>query len=146
MNNNNPILVKHEGGRPKKQLKDLPAGWKDTIIEIMRVGGSLDEIKALLNISNDLYERFMDEEPEFSETVKRGKQLSKAWWMAEGRNNLHSKTFSPVLWYMNMKNRFGWADRQETNINIQVPTSITIPQEDKIIKLLPPKKVLELDE
>lgn len=144
MENNGPVLVKKKTGRPKKRLSDIPAHWKKIVIDEMSKGASIDEITTLLNISYQVYYRLLEEEPEFAETIKRGKQLSKAWWLREGRENLHSdpKTFSPTLWYMNMKNRFGWCDRQETNVNIQVPTSITIPQKDKTIRLLPPKKAL----
>jgi len=100
--------------RPRKTLeKDLPKKWKEKTLQLMGEGGSLVEVMVLLNISDDLYKRWLTEEPEFSETIKKGLKLSEAWWVKTGRVNLYNKDFSPVLWYMNMKNRFGWKDRQD---------------------------------
>jgi hypothetical protein len=91
----------------------------------MTEGASLEEIKAYLNISNNLHTRWMTEEPEYRETIKRGEELSKAWWHKKGRVNLENKDFSATLWYMNMKNRFGWKDRQDVTTNDKdLPTPI----------------------
>jgi len=132
-------------GRPPKTLKDFPPDWQQIILDEMSNGASLEEIKVYLGISNDLFYRFLKEEIDFSETIAWGKQLSKAWWMRMGRINLWNRKFNCRLWYMNMKNRWGWTDKQETNVNIQVPTSIIIPQKEKTIRLLPPEKVKELE-
>ncbi len=137
-----PELVKNKGGRPKKTLKELPANWKSSVLDQMKEGASIEEITCLLGISYPTYDRLCREEPEFSETIKRGKQLSKAWWMKQGRLNLFTdpKSFSYTGWYMNMKNRFGWTDKQETNVNINIPTSVMIPQKEKTIRLVPPPR------
>lgn len=103
-------------GRPRKDLTELPADWYDQVLSEMQNGASLEEIKTLLNISNDLHTRWMKDEEAYSETIKRGIELSKAWWMKQGRTNLENKDFSATLWYMNMKNRFGWKDKSETDI------------------------------
>lgn len=108
-------------GRPKKTLKDLPKGWKETVIKLMEEGASKAEIKAILGTSNDLFERLLKEEKDFSDTVKRGELLSEAWWERMGRTNLKNREFSPVLWYMNMKNRFGWRDKLEHSSNPDNP-------------------------
>jgi len=99
--------------RPKIKLTKLRKDWKTFIVKEMADGASQAEITAGLEISNDLFYRFMKEEPEFSETIKKGLVLCKCWWEKKGRKNLENKEFSATLWYMNMKNRFGWADKTE---------------------------------
>jgi len=112
-------------GKPRKQLESLPNGWQDYIIDEMSQGASLEEIKAYLNISNDVHTRWVNEELPYQETIKRGIELSKAWWMKKGRTELENKDFSYTGWYMNMKNRFMWKDRQDVTTNDKdLPTPI----------------------
>lgn len=104
-------------GRPKSTI-DLPDGWYNDVLELYSEGASDVEIKAYIYLkrktfSNDLWERWLQEEPEFSETIKQGRMLSESWWAKTGRKNLNNKEFSYTGWYMNMKNRFGWKDKQE---------------------------------
>lgn len=105
--------------RPKKTTKNLPKNWRTIIFDEMCEGASKQEIKTLLGISNDLFDRLSKEDEEFSETIKRGINLSESWWLKQGRVHLNDRKFNAVLWYMNMKNRFGWRDRQETELRTE---------------------------
>lgn len=104
-----------ERGRPKKGLDCLPVGWEDYCIDLASQGASDVELRDYLDISNDLWYRFLKEEPRFSETINRCAQKCQVWWEKNGRLNLASKDFNSTLWYMNMKNRFGWKDKQEVD-------------------------------
>lgn len=108
---------RHAGGRPLIQLEDLPENWEALIINEMRVGASLAEIYGLLDISEPTFKRLCRDHPEFSRTIRRGKRLSERWWLEIGRIYLRDKDFSATLWYMNMKNRFGWRDRTDITSN-----------------------------
>ncbi len=108
----------HPGGRPTEDLTSLPEEWYQNVLDEYRQGASDEEIKAIIHewrgtFSNDLWERWMKEEQEFSETIKMGKMLSAAWWIKNGRTNLQNKDFNYTGWYMQMKNRFGWKDKTE---------------------------------
>ena len=121
-------------GRPKETVEQrLSGNWKSSMLSLYEKGASDVEVRATLGkefdkrgyISDDLWYRWIEEEPDFSRTVKAGKLLSELWWQAQGRVNLENKDFSATLWYMNMKNRFGWRDKQDfttdgQKINISV--------------------------
>lgn len=108
----------HPGGRPKITLDDLPEGWEEKIIELASQGASQKEIRYHLalearEMSHVLFNRLLNDEEEFCETIKKGLELAQGWWEKEGRVNLKDKDFNYTGWYMNMKNRFGWKDKSE---------------------------------
>lgn len=90
------------------------------VLDLMRDGASLVEVSAELGIHRDTFYKWIDDKSEyyheeFGKAVSEGKLLSQAWWERNGRINLTNKDFSYTGWYMNMKNRFGWADKQEVS-------------------------------
>lgn len=117
----NKNALGNEGGRPKIGLEILWDNWQIDILEMYKVGSSDVEIRALIaektddgiKASYNLWDRWLEEEIEFCEIIKKGRLLSEAWWQNQGRTNLKESKFNPTLWYMNMKNRFGWRDKQE---------------------------------
>jgi hypothetical protein len=117
---------RNKGGRPKEGLDTLPKGWQLKILDMYENGASDVEVRAWIwkqrgSFSTDLFDRWIKEEPAFSETIKTGRALSHAWWENMGRTQLMVDNDGPklnaTLWYMNMKNRFGWADKQETQVS-----------------------------
>jgi len=119
-----------EKGRPKENLTSLWEGWETDIVALYREGASDVEIKATIwdyrgSFSNDLWDRWLKDERSFSETITKGRALSALWWNRKGRTELDSNTFNSGLWYMNMKNRFGWSDKQETK---EINNTFTLPE------------------
>lgn len=65
--------------RPLSTL-DLPGGWQEGILSLYEEGGSDAEVKGLIyrmrgRFSNDLWDRWLNDEVEFRETIKRGRSL-----------------------------------------------------------------------
>jgi len=66
-------------------------------------------------MSHELFTEMCKRYTEFLETRKKAKQLCESWWQRAGRKNITNKEFNYTGWYMNMKNRFGWRDKIETD-------------------------------
>jgi len=99
------------GGRPSKYTDEMP----QVVIDLMAEGASLAEVAAELEVSRATLSKWQhdDTKPAFVEAIKRGIDLSQAWWERQGRTELWNSKFNHGLWYMNMKNRFNWSDRQQ---------------------------------
>lgn len=120
--------------RPKKQIT-LTQEQENQIIKMYSEGASDVEVIAYLikqfgSFSKDLFYRLLNEDEAFSSTIKKGRTLCEAWWIERGRTELKNNTFNYTGWYMQMKNRFGWKDKQEQDTNIKVAEPIVV----KIVK------------
>ncbi len=106
-------------GRPTKYL----AEHCDTLIALMKKGGSKAEVCAKLEITPQTFLNWQDSHTDFFEAVKFGSFLSKSWWEKKGREGVFggTKGFSATGYSFQMKNRFGkedefgekWSDKQE---------------------------------
>lgn len=92
----------------------------EKVIALLKEGASIEEIGLELDVGYSTVYHWMDVHPEFLEAIKKGREFSKAWWLREGRKALRDKDFSYTGWYMNMKNRFGWTDKQEVKADVTV--------------------------
>lgn len=113
----------HPGGRPTKYDPSMC----QLAIYHMSEGASKIEVMAALGLkSTTTFYEYVEKFPEFACAVKQGEVLSQAWWMSKGRQNIDTKEFNSTLWYMNMKNRFGWADKQEIKQDSNVKINVEI--------------------
>lgn len=100
--------------RPKKTLDSLPDDWRDRMLDLAQDGHFEVEIRKELAISNHLFYRWKQDEPEFAEALADCKVIAEAWWSALGRDMAIGKRQGNVVaWIFCMKNAFGWADRQD---------------------------------
>lgn len=98
-------------GRPT----DYRPEYCDVAINLLKQGASIAEIALEIDCALSTIYYWIDKQPDFSDAIKRGVDLSRGWWEKNGRTQLHCKEFNHVLWYMNMKNRFraNWSDKAE---------------------------------
>ncbi len=110
-------------GRPAMtvQTMGLPDNWKEIIYEQSMKGVSEVGIRAHLctlggKFSDVTWDALKARDQEFVGTINKARVLCQAWWEEQGMKNLeHSKerVFETALWFINMKNRFGWRDKTE---------------------------------
>ncbi len=87
----------------------------ETTIALMSQGASKVEVAAELGITRDTLYEWVGSNEEFSDTIKMGETLSQAWWEKKARLSLDGGQFNTALWFINMKNRFGWQNTPQTN-------------------------------
>jgi len=98
--------------RPTKYKEE----FNNKVVEYMKQGYSIAEVCLELDICKQTFYNWCEENKVFLDSKKKGVDFSEGWWMKQGRENLQNKEFSFTGWYMNMKNRFKWTDRQETTL------------------------------
>jgi len=114
---------KKKMGRPRIEVSDLPEDWKEIILDLSSQGASIVELAVAIDVGRNTFYELSERDQDFSNTVKRCKELCEVWWVRNGRTNLGNKEFSYTGWYMNMKNRFNWADKQETKVSGELTTN-----------------------
>ena len=116
-------------GRPRDDLSRFPSNWKEEVLAMYREGGSDTDVKVFLCICNQLFDRFIRESKEFSQTIKQGRLLSLAWWEKISKKHIVEKPLgdrvNTALYQINMRNRFKWdakdkEDDKDVNLNIKL--------------------------
>lgn len=84
--------------------------------KMMKEGASIEEVCLELEVSKNSLYRWLADNQELSDAKKRIEEFSQAWWLKKGRKNINNSFFNSALWFMNMKNRFGWRDKQDFSV------------------------------
>lgn len=91
----------------------LPKNWESLIGQQYEEGASDLEVRAALRMTVGVWDSLYNDavDSSFKEVVDFGRMFSKAWWQQQARKNLTNRNFNANLWYMVMKNMFGWSDK-----------------------------------
>lgn len=96
-------------------MAETTAGWAKEVYDLYAEGASDTEVAAHLKLTLRQFYQQLDENDKFRILVDFGRTMSQAWWERQGRKNLQNKQFNSVLWFAQMKNKFGWADKVESS-------------------------------
>jgi len=100
-------------GRPRTTINDLPEDWYEIMRECGQEGGSAAEARCLLGIGTTAWYTLLEDSEEFREAERVRNALCEVWWERRGRDMAMGKDGNATVWIFNMKNRFGWRDRQD---------------------------------
>lgn len=118
---------KNKVGRPRTTIDDLPEDWKSIVMDCGQRGGSEVEARCLLGISSTGWYTLLEDSVEFSETVAKASSLCQVWWEKNGQRLAIEGGGNATIWIFNMKNRFGWSDKQQIDQSIKSePASLKI--------------------
>jgi hypothetical protein len=99
-------------GRPSKYKPE----YCEAVIAHMSDGASLTSFAAEIDVARSTINEWMEEHPQFSESVKRGKAKCAAWWERKGREGASGEAqVNPTLVIFGLKNMAGedWREKQE---------------------------------
>lgn len=106
-------MEKRPVGRPRTTTDDLPENWHELMRDCGQEGGSAVEARCLLGIGESAWETLLTDSEEFRRTEKERQALCEVWWERQGRRMTSGGDGNATVWIFNMKNRFGWRDKQE---------------------------------
>ena len=109
-------MVKKKNGRPRTTISKLPKNWKQIAMDCGEAGGGIVEIRVRLGIAETGYRTLMKDSKKFRRTIMRARELSNVWWDTTGRKLATGAEGKAAVWIFNMKNRFGWHDKQSIDL------------------------------
>ncbi len=99
-------------GRPTK----YDPSFCDRVIELAKVGASKAEMALELDIHYSTFDDWQNNNPEFSDAVKKAERLAQGWWERQGRIATFGgvEGYNSTSYIFNMKNRFkqDWQEKQ----------------------------------
>ncbi len=120
------MTEKRPVGRPRTTLNDIPDNWEHIMCDAAQNGASAVELRCMLGVSKDAWKTLIEDYPEFSSTVKKAHDLCQVWWERCGRKmSCGEAQGNATTWIFNMKNRFGWNDKAQTELTVSKPKTLS---------------------
>lgn len=106
------------------------------LIDHMAQGKSMKSFGPKIGVIEDTLYRWVKEIPQFSESYKIALSHNYSYWEDVGINQAEGKiSGSAAAYIFNMKNRFGWTDKQESHNTTTINITIDAPQKNEILEI-----------
>lgn len=117
-------------GKPKKYKPE----YCEMLIKHMEEGLGFESFGGIVNVDRLTLYRWKESYKEFEEAYNNGWTKCFIFWERVGRSGALGKIkgFNVVAWIFNMKNRFGWRDKNDIVLSgNENPIKIVIDKEDE---------------
>lgn len=137
----------------------MPSKYKPEYCERLEAhmskGLSMESFAGTIGVCRDTLYEWMNAHKAFKEAKKRGESQSLLWWEQQGIDGLYNVTtrdaeggsstvsMNAAVWCFNMKNRFGWKDKQEVVAEVETKNSTVSAQVAELAAWLKRLKTLE---
>lgn len=111
-------------GRKPKYRREMCEIAKQSLAD----GYSKEATAGILRVNKDTLYQWIKDKPDFSDAIKQGEALSQRWWEDRGREACADGQINGTVWAMNMKNRFGWSDKQDLRVGGEIDHKHTVEQ------------------
>jgi hypothetical protein len=106
------------------------------LVELMSEGKSRAHFCAAHNISQITFDAWRKDHPEFDDAYQVAQGKSEVWWQDMAQKHLTYNSFgtqlNPVIWSMNMRNRFGWTEHRRVSVP-QLSTAKTFKEKFDVL-------------
>lgn len=103
-------------GRPVEYREEFCA----VVIEEMAKGYSKEAVAGVIGISKETLYQWAKKYPNFSDAISIGESKSRVFWenklVEYAVHTKNGKQINGQVFNLNMKNRFGWKDKQEVDV------------------------------
>jgi len=99
-------------------MSDVSLKLKE-MMDMYSAGKSDIQVMKALRITKAMFNDYYKKHEPFRRVVDQGRVDSESWWVEQGQLALHSEArFNSTVWQLNMKNRFGWAEKTDSTTNV----------------------------
>lgn len=105
-----PLTMRYMG-RAYKYRDVWTPETREAVLQACAEGASVVEIAIdVMGITPETFYQWLEAEgcEDFTNTIRMGYYIAKAWWLRQGRVHLSSKDFNHKLWECNMRNKYAW--------------------------------------
>lgn len=114
--------IQRTPGRPSSYRPE----WCEQVIELGRIGKSICQIAAALDVDRKTLANLAGKHPELADALHRSRELAQAWWEDLGQKGCQTRDFNAQAYSLQVRNRFPQDWRERTDLAVGGPDGAPI--------------------